>query len=85
MSEIDRRSIALMTLRARLRLELKFKDFASGGSGRHTMRCAKHWLPGVRTRAQALAAIEKELAADAADAKRGDEPDARFIAACREE
>lgn len=57
----DRRTIALIALKTRLKLEIKVPLFAEGSTGRETMRAAKGWGFKQRTRVQVLAAIEQEL------------------------
>ncbi len=60
----DRRTIALITLRSRLKLEMKVPPFAKGKAGRMTMRCAKEWvgpiIPNTRNRALELVSAELE-------------------------
>lgn len=59
---VDRKRLALLSIRSRLKLEMKFPSFAKSLSGRHTMVCARHWC-GVnfRTRKQALFGVESAL------------------------
>lgn len=57
---INRRDLALRTLRARLKLEIKFPEFRKSRAGLFTMRSAKGW--GFKgSRKQILSQIEKEL------------------------
>jgi len=56
-----RERIALLVLRQRLRLELKFKGFAQGGAGRVTMAALKGWGFKGANRRQAWVWIHEQL------------------------
>lgn len=53
----------MLSLRGRLRIELANPAFARGSTGALTMRAAKHFFPGVKSRKAALARVEAWLEA----------------------
>lgn len=54
---------ALCVLRKRLEAEINFPDWARSNAGTQTMRAARAKFPGVKTRKQALAAVNAALRA----------------------
>lgn len=58
---VKREMIALLVLRQRLRLELKFKGFAQGGAGRVTMNSLRGWGFKGSNRRQAWTWIHEQL------------------------
>ena len=59
---MERRLVALLSLKHRLTLELKVPAFARSHSGKHTMACARHWTQSsARTRKAMLTTVTAAL------------------------
>ena len=59
--KVDRRKIALLALKHRLALEIKFPGMAGGRTARFTLQSAKGWGFTGRTRKQAYAWVIEQL------------------------